>query len=260
MAGEGKWEAEIKIDSASIATFTDDSANDETCSLVVGDLFYISSANSTANDLLAEIEADINDASGIGGGGDTIALSINSDGKTVITFSGASGEVEWNNTVIRDMLGFTGDLTGAATYTSTNACQALWLPDSQYQSLNGQKSGWWEFDDQELESPGGQVFQINGEKKKINEVTYVALSRAKTWAENEANTNESWESFLLNGVRKGKGWATGRLRWYPDETDDATYFTYKLNKGAEYKPAQIKRNWTGGWSVTIGRLIRDPSE
>lgn len=36
--------------------------------------------------------------------------------------------VTWNSTVLRDLLGFTGNLSGSSSYTATNASPLLWAP------------------------------------------------------------------------------------------------------------------------------------
>lgn len=257
---KGKLEAQIQYDTT-VMIFTDDSANNESVTLAAGDYYYISSADTEANDLLAEIESQINDSSGIGGGGDTITVTLGATGRITIATSGSSVAVNWNSEVsFRNMMGFTGNLSGAASYEAPNQCQALWLPDCHFQNLTGEYSGWWEFDDQVLESPRGDVFRLFGAKKKINSVTWPTISRARAWAEAEVLANESFESFLLNGIRAGEEWATGKIRFHPDETDDSTYFTYVPIMGNEFRPEFIRQHWTGKYTVNVPRAVRDPDE
>lgn len=260
-----KGRLEAQINTAASIIVTDDSANSETITFSSAYNFYISSDDGHPSnyDLFAFMEADANDGGGIGGAGDTISFSISSiTGKVTITFSGSSGAVNWNSqTAFRDMLGFTqGNLSGAASYTGAVACKAVWFPTCDYQADYGRKAGWQEDDDQVLVSPRGDVFELSGSSRTVNQLRWPAVTAARALAEYETYTNESFQSFRDNALRAQVSCLTGKYRFYPDETDDTTYYSYRGGRGQQYKPAAVRQNWTGLYAVELGPMYRDPDE
>src|SRR3990167_5593249 len=67
------------------------------------------------------------------GGTYTLSLDDTSDsatGKVTISATGVTTfNVTWTSTTLRDYLGFTANLSGAASYTGTNQARFLWLPN-----------------------------------------------------------------------------------------------------------------------------------
>lgn len=258
---KGKLEAQINI-GATVMIVTDASANSESATLASDEYYYISSADTEASDLLAQLETLINDSGGIGGAGATISMSLGSDGRVTISVSGsATLAVNWNTqTAFRDMLGFSqGNLSGASSYTGDDACKAVWLPDGHYQADYGTASGWQEDDDQILVSPRGDVFELSGASRTVNNLRWPAISFARAHAEFESVANESYQSFRNNALRAQVSCLTGRYRWHPDEADDATYFTYRGGRGQQFKPAPVRQNWTGLAVIEHGPMYKVPA-
>ena len=56
-----------------------------------------------------------------------IDFALNSDFKVVIS-SNATFTLSWGDTTLRDIFGFTGNLSGASSYTATYTPQYCWLP------------------------------------------------------------------------------------------------------------------------------------
>ena len=73
--------------------------------------------------LLSEIETKIKvvDAN--------FSITLGTDFKIVWATTSGSYTTAWTSTALRDILGFTGTLSGAASYTATHTPSYLWFPD-----------------------------------------------------------------------------------------------------------------------------------
>lgn len=56
------------------------------------------------------------------------ATAVLTQDRKVKIGNGANFTVTWTNTTFRDLLGFTGNLSGASSYTATNTSKLLWSP------------------------------------------------------------------------------------------------------------------------------------
>lgn len=85
---------------------------------VDGTPITLTQGNYTANELCSHMETVITTAIG----GKTFTCDYDSiTGKiTIVETSAANFTITWTQTIIRDMLGFTADKSGASTYTGTN--------------------------------------------------------------------------------------------------------------------------------------------
>ena len=78
----------------------------------------------TANlSILGKIQADLV-AEGFG----AATAVLTRDRRVKLASGGGNFTITWDSTALRDLLGFTATLTGAATYTATNVSPLLWSP------------------------------------------------------------------------------------------------------------------------------------
>lgn len=266
----GKLEGRITIPtggwSVSIAE-TGGGGATASASFTAGDTYYLSSTDSEANDLLADLAAKLTASAGNATYTCSIAAGESGTGKVTITASGGSVTaiaITWTSADLKALLGFTGTQSGALTYESAGSARSLWLPNGPYQALNGGGTwaGWIESDLRAQESPAGHCFALTGQRKKASVLSWVGISRARMWTANETTTNQSLEKFYTDVVLAEASWsgrAAGPIRWYSDAADDATYVTYSTPTWNIFRPDQLREQWTGQWQVTIPRLVQVPS-
>ena len=262
MATNGKLEARITVPTGGWdVALTDQDAGPTTVTIPAG-TYYHSSAGSEAEGF-ADTFATLANAAMGQTWVSSVAAGEAGTGKYTLSCGGSTCTVTFTDTEVRDLMGFTGNLTGSTSYTSSAQAEGLWLPEYPYQSLNGGPSwnGWWETDQKSVENAAGYSFSVIGQKKRINSVTWPIASRAKCWVANEGTANESFEQFLLDGIWAGAAWGTsaGPIRFHGDADTDATFATYAALGLESWRPEQIRDHWTGAWVIVLPRLVEVPT-
>jgi len=261
MASNGKIEARITVPTGGWdMACTDASGGPTTVTLPAG-TYYHSSDGSNANTLG---EALTTAANAVMTQTWTISIAAGEEasGKYTITCDGATCTVTFTDTELRDLLGFTIHLTGDTSYIGANQAQGLWIASEGFQKKNGGTGGSWVTDQQTVNTMSGHVYSVMGRKHRRTRITWPMESRAKTWAENESATNESFETFLLDGIWGGASWGTsaGPIRFHPDADTDATYGTFSVLGLESWDPSELQEHWAGGrWVIELPHLIEVPS-
>ena len=167
-----------------------------------------------------------------------------SDAGIVNMNRGSTFTVTWTDTALRDILGFTGNLSGASTYTAPNQHRYGWYPDSPISERDGdeRQAGVRTSDTQVMRAPGGQVNTITFAEfvDRTFSLGWIAKERAMAVPTDTQTTaarvkNRSYEEFWQQVGKPGR-----RFRWYPDATlqvgdvvDNAgAPFEYKFNEEA----------------------------
>lgn len=256
----GKLEGRIVVPTGGWAIDADDSGAPFTATVPAGN-YYLSSADSTANDFLAELASQLNSS-----GTDTwtVTGSLGESGTGIITIDcSATYSVTWDaaSEDCKDLLGFNANISSASTPTAGALhARSVWLPDCPPQTLYGASSaGWYETSTRGQTAPDGTSTVLVGPKRTANAITWPAISQARHQVAYESSTNESYEKWWLDQVQGEGNWAShaGRIRWYPDADTDATYTTYTMVGGVEHnKHAPLRQNWGGFYRVEIPRLIK----
>jgi len=124
-------------------------------------------------------------------GGTTVTRST-STGLITIDF-GASHSITWTDTGLRDILGYTGNLTGASSYVATNTPKGVWRPSRELVEYPGDLTEWWgrESSTQIVISRDGTTYTNEGN------LTYGGTYGYEVLDESEVITDSStvWESF-----------------------------------------------------------------
>lgn len=187
----------------------------------------------------------------------TIANGEGGTGKVTFTCT-AVFTVTWTSTALRDALGFTGNLSGATSYTSTNGLLGMWLPDCpmQYRRPRG-NGGFTEGGVSQTISPSGAVKTIvTTSRTKVPPVSWSHVTLARALQESEANGVRSFERFL--GCLRGTPSAFlpgSQVRVYWDA--DMTVYTAIVPRIPESNDLDpVDENWRGlyacqieGWAV-----------
>lgn len=192
----------------------------------------------------------------------TVALSLTT-GQVTIAGS-ATFTLQFTSTALRDLCGYSGNLSGAATYLSSYQARNLWLPDCAYNAPNAIGAVWRgnrESDLRENENSAGYGWTFKGQDKVVTWLSWDKVARRKVWQANETNVNESWERFVrdaLWGDAVG-GTPGGPIRFYPDPTASTYFATYRAFGMQDIQPEQAVDGWAGGpWHVRMPRLVSVP--
>lgn len=180
-------------DLSATVTITGD-AGGETIS---GDVYLYHATSSLS--LLAKFVTAMTDA---GVAGATAVLTR--DRRVKIGSGGATFSVQWTDTDLRDLLGFTGNLSAASSYTATNVSPLLWSPGKPMRPLlspldchgNRRPLAYW------TASPSdGTPFVVShGERVDQGwEALSVAMSRVQTTSE----AGGEWCRFFEECAEKG---------------------------------------------------------
>lgn len=262
MASPGKIEARITVPTGGWdMALTDASGGPTTCTLPAGE-YYHSSVGSLSDDLAAAIAAAAN-AVMTQTWTCTISAGASGTGKYTIGCDGATCTVTFTDTELRDLLGYTGNLSASTSYTSTNQAQGIWLPGYPFQTPGGGAfPGKIKSDQQTAMTSSGHTFSVMGRKMRVKQITWPMEARAKVLAVAETTTNASFETFLIDGIYGEAAWGTsaGPIRFYADETDDATYLSYYVHGLEEWDPRELVEHWAGGYyPVTLPMLVQVPA-
>lgn len=175
-------------------------------------------------------------------------FSIESDG-------GPNFEIAtWNSTSLRDALGFTGTLSGAATYTSTNQHAGIWLPNAIMAAPRNQDDGFTEMDRSVTVSPRGHVMALGYEsRRRLGRITWSHVQAKYAIESAEVTTGSSFERWFLD-THGGRVSYFGRAplcRLYWDD-DAATYVEFRLVEPiGTWNPERTVAEWAGLWPVVI---------
>jgi hypothetical protein len=203
--------------------------------------YYLRSPGSEANGLLQKLELLT---------GTTITLdddSMTSTGRVTI-FTDTTFTWAWSSTWIRDLLGFTGDLSGADTYTGTKHAESLWLPSTGRSGVTAPNTtstsspfGMEEIDYSFTQAPSGASRAVGFTRRTgVETLTYSPIYGYKTWIAFESIPNESLQTFWRSGIALGLP-----VRFYPDRSDDSVYCTYVVTDGGKFKPTSLRDSWVG---------------
>lgn len=263
----GKLEGRITVPASTTVTIVDSNDPSTANVTLTAGTYYLSSADSTANDLLAQLAADFSAA----GAGDTwtFTISAGESGTGLVSIndtSHTSWDIDWttttNGTYLRDILGFTGNITnqnGAAT--GSNHAKYLWLPDGPMMTPYGDAVPMRETDYRTVTSQAGHVSAVYGQRRAVYSAKW-RVSRDLVHANEETTTGQSWEQFWLDCILGEHNFATvgGPLRLYWDADTDGTYVTVKPTENVvDLDPAKLQDDFVGIYDIMLNRLIEVPS-
>jgi hypothetical protein len=194
------------------------------------------------------------------GTGIVSALSIN-----VGTYT-----LTWTSTEIRDILGFTGNLTpAAATFAGTNGHKGLFLPDCQFygDDLTPTTDGHLRTDARFSKGPTGTVTSFEGNGYTSHRGVRMTLS--KDWAiDGSSSTRISYQQFLrewMGGLSYFPFSSAGiapTWRIYRDASASLIFGAsgstgvYSAIVSPDLGLKRIDPGWDGLWEATIAELVK----
>ena len=181
----------------------------------------------------------------------TVTLDDTNDtstGKVTISVTGVvSFAINWASaTNLRDILGWTGNITGAPTYTAPNQAKYLHLPDvgrSEMQTPLGVDRPIR--DGNIVFAPGSDVsYAMSFATRNVNRFALHNMLGSKTWTTHEVIVNEALQTFWTDVIAKGYP-----FRWHADRNDDATYLAWRAMRINDFAPEPVVGGWVGAKSL-----------
>jgi hypothetical protein len=255
----GRIEAQIYFSSTQTATLDHD-GTPGSVSFAAG-TYYIS-------DLVTEFESDA--------GGDwscTISTTdLTGTGKITIDHTTAAAfSVTWGSTTIRDVFGFTGNISAAGSaQTGSYAAKGIWIPDqpmfARYGGLN--HTGVPVTNARATISALGHVKGLVGSVANVYDgIAWSGITAARTWAysgaggANSTPVNLNWETFMRETQYGGvvsyfRPYSPVRLYW---DGADSSYTSGTLQIPQSWEPEQMQAGWLGRYNITLPRLWKTPA-
>lgn len=228
MASLPKLEARYTVTSGTTISVTETNGGGTfTVTITAGDYYFAALATQLAADITANATSTGTYTGTVSDDSDTAAtgkttLAVSGGGVTAlaVTWTGSTG-----GTALRDILGFTANLSGALTFTSTNHGRLLWLPNVGRTRAMGPEPtssalrlGIPMCDLVTTFAPSGASTRSAHNLTYHENLEFYCVSGVKTFRRLESVTNESFESFYEYAIKAGRP-----MRYYPARDTDGTY-------------------------------------
>jgi len=252
----GRWEARVVVPTGGwTVSVTDSGGTDASAiSLAAAETYYHGSAGNNSNDLAAEMQSQLN-ASATLSGTYTVTVSTGELGTGKYTIAcDESYSLTWTSTALRDVCGFTANVSSQTSATGANHAQGLWLPDCVAEPEYGLASAGKQVVDRKVTlAEDGTFYSYSGASHVRNTITHPMVTKAKTLVASETTTGASFEQFWKDAIIGQQAYFTAgsQLRYYPDTSDDTTYFTY--NELTPFRPSyeRVEADSIEYWSVAL---------
>lgn len=160
---------------------------------------------------------------GSGGALWTVTCSTTT-GKYTIAMSAGTFSITWSSTALRDLLGYTVNIAGAAISTGPSQARGLWLPDCVFRCDIDARRAPMATDHRNTISPTGRVWGLKSTRmaRHMNP-RWSHVPGERTWEASATTTNASYERFIKDTqLREGHAWfaLSSKLRIY-DHTGTA---------------------------------------
>lgn len=207
MTFDGRVEAVINVPAGVVATVTNNGGGPTSVPITAGS-YYIST-------LMTQLAADFTAGRAPSLGAWSFALSTGPSGTGQVTIAMSSGNfaITWTNTLLRDLLGFAGDIASTASSTGTAQARGLWIPDCPLTATGDPKRAPMASDMRSVVSPKGDVYTLVGNTYlQHTQLTWSMVAINRVWAAEASLANAAYETFFkdaLLGVGVGAGaWFT----------------------------------------------------
>jgi len=163
--------------------------------------------------------------------------------------------VSWTDTDLRDVLGFTGNVSGATSHTGPGHARGPWLPDCPMAARYGPNDpGHIETDAGQTISPGGHVqTHVYNRRTRLPSVLWSHVTRPRARIAGETVVGESFEQWWrwcqggeLSYFEPG---AEVRVVW--DADNSGTYHTYRLIDRTSTEMQRAVQDWAYLYPIEI---------
>ena len=225
-----------------------DSGGSTTITIPAGD-YYIQGTTSIYDTFETELNSD-----GTLNGTYTLTLQTGTgqSGRCNISTSGGGNPAfTWTDTDFRDVLGYTGNLSGSTSYLSTNSSPHVWMPNvgrtevaSPEPSSTAIQIGASEYDYNATRSPSGYTTALTYNERWNDTMTFFNLQARKTWIEHESVANESLQKWMRT-LYEGGGTP---FKYFPDLSSSSVFWELRF-AGIHMQPVPTVPNWVGSDSL-----------
>jgi hypothetical protein len=259
----GRLERQIEVPSGNWTCALTDSGGAATVTVAAGEKSFWNQGV-TDDTFLEEFEEDLEDA---GADNYSVSMAAGEDGTGKITITNDSGnnfQIVWTSTDLRNLLGFSATISGATTQTAPNQAQGIWIPNAPLDTEYGSDDdGWWESDARSSESSSGHIKTLYTAKKQVNSLRWRGITQAKCRTLKEGTTNESFETFWIDGILAEKVWANGAggpIMLYWNAGDHTINCKYKIvgDSLTTLAPRKMRDGWLGLWEIGLERCVKVP--
>lgn len=238
--GLPKMEARVTVPAGGWTLTVTDSGGTSPVTIAAGD-YYL-------GELLTAIAAALNADATLAG--TTYAAVLDDDatdatGRLTLSVTVVGNfSVTWTSTALRDELGYSGDLSGAASYQTTAAAKPLFLPDVPRTRMlvpDGHPGRLIVASSTVVSPTTGDSRFFSYGSYRMDNWEHAQLSGRKTYATYEAYANESFESFWTTYIANG-----APIRYFPDRGDDGTSVPWRVVEASAFPAKEEIENVIGG--------------
>jgi hypothetical protein len=197
-------------------------------------------------DLATQVAAAL-DANGTLTGDYAFSFSATTGLFTLSVTGVVSTAITWTSTAARDALGYTGNLSGAASYAAPEQSPYIWLPNVGRGLTDSPEGtvGTIVSDGTVTLAPTGVSKELVYSQRRRNRLGFGLVHAQYVWAEYESTPNQSLETFWLTVLGEGLP-----FRYHPDASVSATYHTYRATTALMgFAPAPRVDGWVGASSL-----------
>lgn len=208
-------------------------------------------------ELLSAFITQLDAASGSDGAFSYVASTAeNGDGTLQLLHATQTFSLTWTSTDLRDYLGFTLNLTPAASnFIGTASIQGIWLPDCPMSAEYGPSdSGHTESDRSEMVSPRGDVSALKYQSRTVlPSIRWSHVTKPRARISGELVVGASFERWWRNTHN-------GELSYFPvapkvrviwDANTLGTYTEYRLVGRSSTEMTRAVPEWSYLWPIEI---------
>jgi hypothetical protein len=270
MTHDGRVEAMITIPTGGLAiSATNGAGGPSTVTVPAASYWYTAVALSS---IITELQTQLNASRPSGW---TVSISTGASGtyKVTINCSSTPWSITWTSTVLRDLLGFTANISGVSSaQTGANQARGIWAPDCPM-DIDGETAlAPIDSDLRSTRSPTGAVYTVVGNYfYRARNVRWSHVPRSRFRAAAATTTNAAWETFLydtqLNKIPTGSSDLTSIFKAAAPVQiydhggtrlgSDVIANGWSLIGLKALQPQRADKNFTGWYRVELPELLSD---
>ncbi len=255
----GHVDAMLTVPASTTISVTTNAGGPTSVTITAGSYFLL--------DFLEQLDDDLESQRSVSGGSWTVSASTGAGGTGLVTIAVSAGtfSISWTSTALRNLLGFTNNISSQSSSTAAIVPNGLWMPDCPLYIEGGHiDAAPIATDLMQSESPDGLIIgHVGNSKYQHDGIRWSAVTSNRIWDADETTFNESLEVFLQDtqwGL--GHSWFSPsskvRITAHTGELVGSAYVDGWYWKGISRMSDVVKRvsdGWDGLWAVSIGSMV-----
>lgn len=221
------------------------------------------------DDFLVQLDADLESGQTVSGGNWVVTMSTGAGGTGLVTIAVTNGtfSITWTSTILRNLLGYTSNISAQTSSTGGLVPYGLWMPDCPMYVEGGHlDAAPLTTDLRQSMTPTGRVFgHVGNVKYQHAGVRWSHCPSHKVWSIDASPSTESFETFWTSViVGQGHTWFTPssklKIIAHTDNWLGESYVSgWYLSGGVSFSSLVTRAvdGWDGLWSVSFGSLTTD---